>query len=287
MTKIIKLFPPLRVHLWGGLGSQLFAAHLIIKVQERFPSRRIRVIAHTAGVSRRAIEFKFEKLGVKVVQIEDYKVRTNLRWVTENTFGNLIQIKKILSGTLLATLNWLGLMLKPDTEESFASIRFWTLSLRGHYTKLNLKQSRIQTLYKSLPFDVQSPSDQVDSLVLHYRLGDLLELPNKHPIDVLRVEGCLDGFISTIDSAVLLSDSAIEDVALFLRNSNRLKNFELANHEPYTTLKACINSDQFLGTNAKLSLWAAIFRWFIYGKTSYLPIEFNWVANFGIQSRWY
>jgi len=287
LNKIIKLFPPLRVHFWGGLGSQLFAAHLVIKVQERFPGRRVRVIAHTAGVSRRAIEFKFEKLGAQVVQIEDYKVRTNLRRVNDNAFLNSIEIKRILSSTLLAALKWSCLILKPDTEESFDSIRFWTLSLRGHYTKLELKQSRIQTLYKSLPLNVQSPSDQVNSLVIHYRLGDLLELSNKHPIDVLRVEGCLDGFISTIDSAVLLSDSAIEDVALFLRNSNRLKTLELATHEPYTTLEACIYSYQFLGTNAKLSLWAAIFRWFIFGKTSYLPVEFSWVANSGIQSKWY
>ena len=73
LTQIRTVLPALRVHSWGGFGSQLFTAYIILKVQNRYPGRRIKVVVHTSGVTRRFSEFNFEQLGTKVIQVEDYR----------------------------------------------------------------------------------------------------------------------------------------------------------------------------------------------------------------------
>ena len=73
LSRVFSLLPVLKIHSWGGFGSQLFTAYVILKVQKRYPGRRIKVIVHTSGVTRRVSEFEFAKLGAKVVQVEDFE----------------------------------------------------------------------------------------------------------------------------------------------------------------------------------------------------------------------
>ena len=48
MKRINSLLPEIRVHTWGGFGSQLFTAHLILRLKYRFPGRNIKVIIELA-----------------------------------------------------------------------------------------------------------------------------------------------------------------------------------------------------------------------------------------------
>ena len=45
---------PIRIHCWGGLGSQLYAWALFERLSIRFPKRKLRLVLHTSGVTRRA-----------------------------------------------------------------------------------------------------------------------------------------------------------------------------------------------------------------------------------------
>ncbi len=87
--KINSFLPALRVHTWGGFGSQLFTAYLILKLQRDIPQRSIVAVNHTSGVSRRTTEFDFDSLGVASRQIEDFKRR-------EVTATGFISDKEIL-----------------------------------------------------------------------------------------------------------------------------------------------------------------------------------------------
>ena len=69
----------LRVHSWGGLGSQLFALSLIFDLVRKFPKKRIELIHHTAGVTRRLFELDF-MLSPKIQLIvkDDFTIKSNL-----------------------------------------------------------------------------------------------------------------------------------------------------------------------------------------------------------------
>ena len=51
-----RFLPPLRIHSWGGLGSQLFAIALAEELKVIFPKRSFKIVLHTGGVTRRLPE---------------------------------------------------------------------------------------------------------------------------------------------------------------------------------------------------------------------------------------
>ena len=47
---------PINIHVWGGLGSQLFALALVEDLAKKFPKRSLRMIFHTGGVTYRKLD---------------------------------------------------------------------------------------------------------------------------------------------------------------------------------------------------------------------------------------
>ena len=287
MNQIFRFLPALRVHSWGGFGSQLFTAYVVLKLQRKFPNRRIEVVIHTSGVTRRVSEFNFETLGVNMVQVEDYKakdVRDSTDKARASYSHNLPQVTR---GLLYQILQWLRLVQSANTDLSFNLISLWTLSIRGHYTRLSLEETLVESLYSVLSLKESPFMIQRNALVVHYRLGDLLNLDEKQPINVDRVEGVLEKLRFQTNRLVLLSDSNEEELAEFLKNSMILKFCKPSNYDPNKTLRVCIDAESFVGTGAKISLWAAIFRYFVHKRESYLPTELNWSGKNGLKANWY
>ena len=287
MNKILRFFPAIRVHSWGGFGSQLFTAYVVLKLQRKFPNRRIKVVIHTSGVTRRISEFDFETLGVKMVQVEDYKgaeVRDSLHKAHPLYSRRIITlIKEILSHAL----KWLRLVQNANTDLSFSLISLWTFSLRGHYTRLTLDESIVEALHHAIFLNKSNFIMETNNLVVHYRLGDLLSLDEKQPIDFHRVEGILKTLKVHSKHSVVLSDSEDEDLAEFLKESEILKFSKTSNYDPNMTLRLCIGAEKFVGTGSKISLWAAVFRYFVHGKLSSLPVELIWASRSGLKANWY
>ena len=146
MNQIFRFFPALRVHSWGGLGSQLFTAQLILKLKHRYPRRKIKVILHTAGVTRREAEFDFKTLGVEVKQIEDFNFR-------DKKSRDEVPFDKFQTG-FFYLIKHLGLLIlrkfhfiiSADDEANFALLRIWTLMIRGHYTQLTIEKYSVRDL---------------------------------------------------------------------------------------------------------------------------------------------
>jgi len=114
-----------------------------------------------------------------------------------------------------------------------------------------------------------------------------LGFDDKRPISFERVEDVLERFKANLGTTVLLSDSSKEVVAKFLETSRILKFSTLLNYDPIATLRLCIQAQTFLGTNAKLSLWASIFRSVIYQRESFLPSELSWLNFLDNKVTWF
>lgn len=255
------------IHAWGGLGSQLFAVAVTFELKNRYPFKRVVVVLHTGGVTRRSAE---------VVELFP-----NLSFRFLDDFGDdaenreISQLSKILffRRFLLHILKFLRLVVPANNDREFSKIKPWTMQLRGHYS------------YRSIPIEFLNLLDQIltrnldafdfpyqEFCCIHYRLGDLLSITNKSPISVEKiVNEYLNRFQieSEFPPILLFSDSPDEAKARFLS----LKSLDLlspASDSKSVIVNAC-RSKYFIGTSSKISFWIAAIRASVYGSASSLP----------------
>ena len=285
--KINSFLPALRVHTWGGFGSQLFTAYLILKLQRDIPQRSIVAVNHTSGVSRRTTEFDFDSLGVASRQIEDFKRRevTATGFIPDKgILGRFFQFLKVLT---VRFLKGTKIIVEANSDTSFSLIKPWTLALRGHYTNISLENDLVKDLYALLIISQNHTKVNSSKVVIHYRLGDLLTLKEKSPVSTERLDAILSSIISKDVVPMLLTDSSQDEFSKYVSQSSMLQKCIPVTLDPLHTLQLCIGADVFVGTGAKISLWAAIFMQFLLKQTSYLPNELKWSAKNGLSINWY
>lgn len=283
-NRVNQLLPTLKIHSWGGFGSQLFTCYLVLKLKEQYPGRRFKVIVHTSGVTRRSSEIDFESQRIDYSIVDDYS-NSNSRFVNlpSKSASNFLvnSLKSILRKLVISA----KFVLYSNNDESFMEIKPWTLALRGHYTNLTLKSHLVEQLYRLL-FGTNM-SEPIPYSVIHYRLGDLLDLESKSPVSTQRIDKLIEELSLTPQKVILLTDSSSEEYYSFVEDSKFLTQFKPFNQNPLKTLESCIQSDVFIGTGAKIVLWAAIFRKYIFQRNSYLPVELRWCQQNGLDSIWY
>ena len=285
--KINSFLPALRVHTWGGFGSQLFTAYLILKLQRDIPQRSILALNHTSGVSRRTTEFDFESLGVALQQIEDFKGREVPATSFISDKGILGRFFQFLKVSTVRFLKETKIIVEANDDTSFSSIKPWTLALRGHYTNISLENDLVKDLYVLLINSQNHTKVNSSKVVIHYRLGDLLTLNKKSPVSPERIDAILSGLISKDVVLMLLTDSSQDEFSKYVSQSSMLQKCIPVTLDPLHTLQLCIGAEVFVGTGAKISLWAAIFRHRQFKKQSYLPHELRWAEQTGLNCIWY
>ena len=197
---------------------------------------------------------------------------------------NSLKLSKKIAFRVLKALR---MVQSADTNQSFDSVSLWTLALRGHYTRLTLDKELISSLYKIL-FDNRGFQKSTNgSAIIHYRLGDLINLVEKSPISPERVEKVLELAGPKIESIKVLSDSSESEYRNFVTGSRVLSSLTVENLEPLPSLWLCITSNVFIGTGTKLSLWTAIFRDIMHNERSFLPNELKWAEEIGLKANWY
>lgn len=278
------LLPNLRIHSWGGLGSQLFAAHIALRLKQQYPSRRVKVIVHTSGVTKRYKELNFARLGIEVIEKDDY-LQPKLKTTLETQFQVRRQSKYIR--LLKALLYNSKIVVAANSEYEYQSIKPWTTSVRGHYTQIGLVNSIVQEIEVALFAEFSNLSIEKCKVVLHYRLGDLLVLSEKNPIDPIRIEELIINFKVNPEEIKVFSDSGSSQYQDFVSKSNVLSTLTPLNLDSLSVLRCAIHSYTFIGTNAKLSLWAAIFRSTISNNITFLPTELRWAEQDGLKVEWY
>ena len=248
---ILRLIPPIKIHCWGGLGSQLYALALAIDLKHRFYTRKIEFVQHTSGVTKRNLEIDTSRFSSIVIKTIDDFSNDSTSLIAKTSF------RKILSTILKNCLVFLGFLSSANNNLEFNSIRAWVLTIRGHYSyrTLNIDFYRILVDY----FDLTSAKNKISEnpiIGVHYRLGDLLSLSEKAPITVNEViDSIMRARSKYIDAQVLVfSDSPDKAKDLLIPN---LKDsfIQFIDRSTLSVINECVNADYFIGTNSKISIW--------------------------------
>lgn len=262
-----RFLPALKIHTWGGLGSQLFSVAIATEILGRFPKRRILIVLHTGGVTRRLPEVVQLYPEFEYRSVDDH---TNLH--TSNV-GTSKSLKLVILKILKTLFRNFGFILNSNSDIEFNCIRPWTFSLRGHYSYRSISGEFL----RSLDFRLQKMYPRViegieSSLCLHYRLGDLLDLEEKSPLPSVKILEQIEEFLkdSTERNVILFSDSS-EEALQRLQGKNSI-NFIVPKGDTTEVMRQAVQSLFFIGTSSKVSFWIAAIRGTVYRRKSSLPL---------------
>lgn len=246
---------PIRVHSWGGLGSQLFACLVARRLSGKFPKKRIVVVFHSAGVTYRGIEVGQNLTSSFEVQfIDDFKSQDEEK--LHETKRVVVSVRKIL----LVALERFGFLVRLNDEQDFTSVTSRVLEVRGHYSHIRLDMHEILWISESLGLIGRGgESLGGPSAALHLRLGDLLTLKSKTHISAERVADVLRNF-RDLTSLCVYSDSNPEVVLPLLQIISSEISLEVFNTDTVTVMYRCLRARVFIGTNSKISIWIAVLR---------------------------
>jgi len=268
----------LRIHCWGGLGSQLFAANLAFDIQAKFPRKKINLILHSGGVTERLAELPEVFPNFQYAIINDYAA---MKPSDPTSFSILLSFRKLIS----KPLKYFRLIATLDDDDFLSSIKYWTIAVRGHYSYRTVTHQFLERFYENLTrHGLESEVFDSGSISLHYRLGDLLSLEEKGPIDHQRIVQVIRFIRDRTTNAHLdLHSDSPEEALLLLANSNLDLEIFTRQQRPLRLILDCSNSEYFIGTSSKISFWIALIRSEILKKDSYLPKEkfdeFQWLSR--------
>lgn len=255
----------LRIHVWGGLGSQLFAVALLKDILKASPKRKMTILLHTGGVTRRIPEVVDLFPEISFHYIDDF---------SSSEGGSNPEIRNLqanLSPILKTVLSFLKVTLSCDDDASFKRIRIWTRSIRGHYSYRTIKPEFLEMLNDRLEKISEDICSNEGVCSIHYRLGDLLHLENKGPLAPKAVLGELDRLskLFNFSEVEVFSDSPSR--ALELLNQSGQQRMSAPDIGTISVFTRAIHADSFLGTSSKVSFWIAGIRSVVFGKKSSMP----------------
>ena len=265
---MLQFLPPLRIHVWGGLGSQLFGVSLAHDLSNRFRRRKITLVLHTSGVTHRVPEV------ISLFPAFEYELRDDYlgEKFSENFSGP--SLRDSFQALLKKSMRVLFFLQTANDDHEFLRVKVWTLSLRGHYSYRSITNEFYSLLEKSIREVKGIDSvDQKSTCVIHYRLGDLLELQEKNPIPVEVIFDELEKARHKLFfiNVVVFSDSP--KVALERFSKFGTQNVSAPDANTLEVIANSIRAGYFIGTSSKISFWIAGLRASIFESSSSLPIS--------------
>ena len=251
---------PINIHVWGGLGSQLFALALVEDLAQKFPKRSFNLVFHTGGVTYRKLDIA-PLLSEYKFYIKDDYVPPSIARNSGRSFKNIYS-KVARSKMLLKKLTaFLGFSSSLDSDRDFQRCKPWIISVRGHYTYRVISSFSIEKIIKKaqlscLPIPHIPSSNGVAGI--QYRLGDLLDISSKDPIepDLILKSGISLKHKNPGVRFLLFSDSSQKALSLL----NGLEPIESRDLDPWATITALTENEFFIGTNSKITQWVVILR---------------------------
>lgn len=250
---MLKKFPPLRIHVWGGLGSQLFAVALTLDISKRFPNRELMLVLHSSGVTKRGPEIYELFPQFSYLEVDDFTTRK-----THDSQVEYFSLQSVYRRLLRNCAIFAGFLAEENDGHS-RKVHRWTLSVRGHYFHRIVDTDFLMLLDKRL--------DEVAGInieefriktVLHYRLGDLLELTNKSNIDPNRIVNVILAMKENSE-VTLFSDTPEKAISLLKADSLEC-NIVTGYFSPVNTIWAASHAKTFIGTSSKISFWICLLR---------------------------
>jgi hypothetical protein len=254
----------LRVHSWGGLGSQLFVLAFIYDLRKKFPKKKILLVHHTSGVSRRLFELdSILESNISLKLIDDYQPNQG---INQNKNKNVL--KYLLIKIIKNILEKLYILINIDQNPDINKIKPWTMIIRGHYSKRLISDKFLSNCVKK--FANNGLHFPTSTLIIHYRLGDIINLPGKsiikpnYVIEKIRKIAEIDKF----EQILVYSDTISEAKKLLSPLENLSNSIQFSDESTLTVVQNAIIAKYFIGTNSKVSIWISKFR-----KHQNLPTE--------------
>ncbi len=253
--RILK-FLPIRVHIWGGLGSQLHGVALALDLQNRFPKRNVVLYLHTGGVSRRESELQDLFPEIRKIVVDDFNTfqKTSSRGRINNRGNSLAQVVKylLLQSGLLATSN---------NAEEYLCLKPWVWEIRGHYSYRPISRKSTEFILNKITSLANSDERDTGTLAIHLRLGDLLNLESKSFVDIEKLGRELTRILQNhrFQIARVYSDSPELALSYVQPYLGGLK-IQVSERSALDLLSDSLHFDYFVGTNSKISFWAVFFR---------------------------
>lgn len=285
------LLPTLKVHCWGGIGSQLGAYSLYSELKVK-GERRIKLVLHSSGVTRRD-DSDFKELFPKVDYsfVDDYRPKGPQKTQAAASLRNLrYWLSNALKDLLKGILNMTRLIIFSEVKAS-RDLLPWTVGVRCTYSNLIVSKAAVAEIDTSLrnwsAFKRgQSFSENQFQIICHYRLGDLLDLETKTHISPQNLSLLIrDNFRHSNVSNVLI---LTENPEFAKTNLIDLLNIEYSIHFSNPGVLAVLwlgtSASFFIGTNSKVSIWISLLRAhnLMNPKSTFLPQQ----MKHGVQRVW-
>jgi hypothetical protein len=249
-------FLSLKVHCWGGLGSQLYALAIANALKDKYRNRKITLVLHSSGATQRLSELNFvNDLQCKIIQVNDFN-GLSFDSLDKSTKSRYFDPKSLIKKILIST----RIICTGNTDLEYKKIRLWTLALRGHYFYRTIEPSFYNFLLLNLNSKITTSKDP-SKIAIHYRMGDLLKLETKSVYPVEKIIEKVNGVItdSTYTKIVVYSDSP-QEAKLALVSAGLNKDSVARDIETIDVICECVSAGYFIGTNSKISLWIVNIR---------------------------
>lgn len=264
------------VHCWGGLGSQLFAWALVEDLKTKFPRRKVRIVLHQSGVTQRTEEIARFFSGEYVIR-SDYKPSLKQNRIVDVDWVSYPS--QFIKNLVFFLLYRFRILSNCDYDTNLKSVKLWTMQIRGHYSYRAIKPSTVAQMNERAKRCtanlIAEPKIVINEMAVQYRLGDLLTLGTKGPIQPDRVAGIMH---------LIMSYSKIKKVSLFSDSPDealrRIGDFPAvlvgSEMNAWDTLTKLQLFPYFVATNSKISIWAIIIRVYRFPDyNNFAPREFQ------------
>ena len=263
-----RLLPPVRIHSWGGLGSQLFAIAIAEDFKSVSPNRSIKIVLHTGGVTRRIPEV------VELFPEYEYEYQEDFHPTKKVTLESIPIDRYVLRNTFKKILSAVGFLAQCNDDHATKGLLPWVLSIRGHYSYRTINSTFMYRLAERCESMNDSKISKLSqSCIVHYRLGDLMVINEKNPIstqsivsEYLKVQKALK-----IKDLIVFSDSPSEARSRF--SSLVSDEFLVLDSRTSLVIANAIRAKYFIGTSSKVSFWIAGLRDVVYQSSSSLPSD--------------
>ncbi len=240
------------VHCWGGLGSQLFALALIHDLEFRFPGRKFILVLHSSGVTKRAPEISNIPFAGILRVVDDFSQSSQSR--------KLSSFRKTFRKILKWLVSAFGIVASGDTDLEFQRIRPWVRQIRGHYSRRTISRSFLLKLEFFLNSTLDASTSFSNDVAIHYRLGDLLALAEKTPINAGRVATELIRIRRDYPGRISLFSDSPQTASKLLANLGIACDISDSFRESLEVINLARNASYFIGTSSKISYWIICLR---------------------------
>jgi hypothetical protein len=254
-----RYFPSIKVHCWGGFGSQLYGLAIAHELNH-LRNRRIILVLHTSGVTERKSEISHFGWKIRIQELNDFKI------AELSSARRFLSVKKNIKTLLIKS----RIVMDDDVIKSIDSIMPWTISLRGHYTNIVFSKATLQKLSQQVLTNYHStkPTNRYDILI-HYRLGDLLTLDTKKPL-----EGESLYFLLQIPGEICIVSDSPEIAGRIIAETTNRRTRQLNSTGGFDVIRHALEAHCFIGSSSKVSDWAILFRLMLFPELpNYAPIS--------------